>query len=58
MERVFLPKSFMFVTETSVKSICASFQQISNWMKMKSSVYTEKDGISKSFSKYAKVICI
>ncbi len=27
-----------FVTETNINSICASFQQISNWMKMRSSI--------------------
>ena len=32
----------MSVTETSAMSICASFQQISNWMKRKSSASTEK----------------
>lgn len=48
----------MSETETNGKSICVSFQQILDWMKMKLSASTEKDGILKSFSKSAKVTCI
>ena len=48
----------MSETETNGKSICVSFQQILDWMKMKLSASTEKSGILKSFSKSAKVTCI
>lgn len=44
----------MFVIETNGKSICASFQQTPNWMRMKSSASMEKDGISKFFFKVCK----
>lgn len=54
----FPPKWSMSETETNGKSICASFQQILDWMKMKLSASTEKGGILKSFSKSAKVTCI
>ena len=51
-------KWFMSAIETKEKNIFVSFQQILNWMKMKSSAFMENDGISKFSSKSAKVTCI
>lgn len=55
MEKSFPPKWSTSVTETSETSICASFQWIRNWMKMKSSVSMGKGGKLKFFQSLQKL---